>query len=64
MADVELTQDFAPAQAGDCGRIDSDNGDNTVNVVFTRRNCDPLVPNIVVAFVPRNLLRPCHCDEE
>ena len=65
MPDVELTQDYAggAAQAGDCGRIVSDNGDGTVNVVITRNRECLTVPDLPVNFVRREHLQDCHCDE-
>ena len=63
MPDIELKENYRGGKAGDCGHIDSDNGDNTVNVKLTRRICDPLPNDILVVFVPKRLLQPCHCDE-
>ena len=64
MPDIELTQDYAggAARAGDCGYIDSENSDGTVNIVITRQDCET-VPDLPVPFVRREHLRPCHCDE-
>jgi hypothetical protein len=65
MPDVELTQDYfgGRARAGDCGHIASENQNGTVNIVLTRRDCQPLSPNIPIPLVPREHLRPCHCAE-
>lgn len=65
MPDVELTRDYAggAAKAGDCGKIDHENRDGTVNVLITRHNCSP-VPPMLVDFVKKEHLKPCHCDEE
>jgi hypothetical protein len=65
MPDIELTQDYIGGlvRAGDCGHIDTENSDGTVNIVITRRDCEPLTPIRPVARVNREHLRPCHCDE-
>lgn len=64
--DIELTQDYlgGVARAGDCGYIDSANSDGSVNVVLTRRECDPLQPPLPIPFVLRDHLRDCRCDDD
>ena len=63
MADIELTQNYpGGGQPGDCGRILSDNGDGTVHIAITRKNCEP-VPDLPISFVRREHLRDCHCDD-
>lgn len=49
-------------QPGYCGFIERDNGDGTVNVVFTHNNNCADIPAIPVPFVNESTLIPCHCD--
>ena len=65
MPDIELTADLlgGVVRKGDCGFIESDNDDDTVNIVITRRDCKPHSPRIPVPFVRRNQLTDCHCAD-
>lgn len=64
MPDMELTREYlgGAALAGDCGHVVGDNGDGTVNLLLTRRDCQPM-PHLPVPSVSKQDLKPCHCDE-
>ena len=65
MADIELTEDLlgGVVRKGDCGIIESDNPNGTVNIIITRRDCEPLPQRIPVPLVRKNQLTDCHCAD-